>query len=119
MSRNEQEILNTKTSFARRPLEWERFDLDPDRFVKLVTQPCPFLSDQNLCLVYEYRPFNCRRFMCGRVNVQLESFESGGPMGCFNLSDRIGTSLRFLEFYRSHEHHAQKWARVHGWSKPK
>lgn len=78
---------------------------------------CPFLAGTS-CLVYETRPFNCRRFMCGRVDPTQESYEEGGPMGVYNLSDRVNTSLRFQEYYRGNERRAQKeWALNHGWKK--
>jgi Fe-S-cluster containining protein len=78
--------------------------------------PCPFLSNQGRCLVHEYRPYNCRRFMCGRVNVQAESYETGDTGGCLNFADRMETSRRFAEFFWSAERRIQKtWALNHGW----
>jgi len=92
---------------------------DPDdRFRVMTLHPCPFLSDQNLCLVHDIRPYNCRRFMCGRVNVQRESYETDQQGSCLNLADRMETSLRFAEFYNAAERRAQKeWAKSHGWAK--
>lgn len=115
VSRNEQTLMEQHAGLARRLLIWERHD-DP-KFAILSTGPCPFLADNNECLIYASRPFNCRRFMCGRVDVEAESFEMGGPLGSYNLSDRIETSRRFMEFYQSREHHAQKWAKEHGWGR--
>lgn len=128
----ERDILEARSASARVPLEFlphpddaaritaakaeGRMDWTPPAFYILQTKPdCPFISDTNQCLVYDARPFNCRRFLCGRVDVSRESLEQGGPMGCYNLSDRIDTSLRFMEFYKSHERHAMQWARQHGW----
>lgn len=86
------------------------------RFYLLERGPCPFLADKS-CLIYHDRPFNCRRFMCGRVDPRQESFEEGGPMGCFNLQDRIETSARFEEFAAANQRRAQKWALDHGWKR--
>lgn len=78
---------------------------------------CPFLVE-NSCVVYSVRPYNCRRFMCGRPDPTQESFEEGGPMGCYNTSDRLNTSLRWMEFYKGNERRAQnEWAKEHGWAK--
>lgn len=88
------------------------------QFYVLLASPCPFLSTQGLCTVHDVRPYNCRRFICGRTDTTRESFESGGPMGCHNLSDRLSTSLRFQEFYDAQQRRAQKdWALSHGWSR--
>lgn len=93
-------------------------DTASPRFYMLVTHPCPFLTDQSLCAIHTLRPFNCRRFSCGRIDTTTEAYEQGGPMGCYNVSDRIATSLRFQEWYAAQERHAQRdWARTHGWVK--
>lgn len=103
---------------AMRPLVWAEKDINEGQ--ELLCKPCPFISDQNLCLVYDVRPFNCRRFMCGRVDIEKESFEGTGPMGCENLSDRLATSRRFMEFFKSRERALVKdWAIPHGWNRGK
>lgn len=122
MTQKERALLDAKHLMARRPLVWQRFESDPDRFVQLEARPCPFLSDQNTCLVYDSRPYNCRRFMCGRVDPVQESFEQDPATGqCLNFVDRIGTSLRFREHYASvQRRHGREWAEGHGWrDKPK
>jgi Fe-S-cluster containining protein len=86
------------------------------KFYQLERGPCPFLAGSS-CIVYDSRPFNCRRFMCGRVDPTQESFEEGGEMGCYNLQDRILTSARFEEFAAANQRRAQKWALEHGWTK--
>ena len=85
------------------------------KFYILEKGPCPYLAGDNTCLVYDIRPYNCRRFACGRTDPTQESLESGGSMGCYNLSDRLETSLRFMEWYRAFQRRAQDWARLHGW----
>jgi len=127
----EKAVLERHAFAALRPLIWEpKSEQVPitspgtgtstiHKFWSLKAAPCPFLAD-NLCTVHAVRPYNCRRFMCGRVDVHSESFESGGPLGCFNLSDRINTSLRWMNWYQSRERAAQKeWAKDHGWGKDK
>ena len=112
----ERQILDGLKDVASRPLIWTT--AKADGFVHLDVGPCPFLGDSGLCQVYESRPYNCRRMMCGRVDPARESYEQGGPMGCHNLSDRIETSLRFEEFYKANERRAAKeWATSHGWTK--
>lgn len=135
VTKEERAILEAHQAAAVRPLsfvlhpeeearikalkEGGEIPLDKDiRFYQMEAKPCPFLSSQGLCTVHASRPYNCRRFMCGRVDVTQESFEDGGPMGCHNLSDRINTSLRFQEYFASHMRRAQKdWALSHGWTK--
>lgn len=97
------------------------------RFIRLQAAPCPLLTtdDQGraACSVWAVRPYNCRRFLCGRVDVTQELFEPEpslpelGRLGCRNLSDRLGQSLRFREHYRTCQRHAQReWAESHGWT---
>lgn len=83
---------------------------------------CPLLQREAdgsaTCTAWESRPYQCRRFMCGRPDPSTEPYEIGGPMGCKNLSDRIDQSLHFAEFYRTNQRHAQReWAIHHGWHK--
>lgn len=115
MTLQERELLEARYLSATRPLE---FTPHPDpKFTYLVARPCPFVSDQGQCLVYDIRPYNCRRWMCGRVDPAQESLEIGGPMGCWNLSDRVDTSLRFQEHVATNERHHAAWAKRHGWSR--
>lgn len=66
------------------------------------------------CSVHAVRPYNCRRFICGRPSLD-EPFEQG-PDGCQNLNDRLAQSLDFHEFYRANQRRAQRaWADAHGW----
>lgn len=116
VSNVERGVLESLSDRASKPLIFTTSKTDG--FVHLDLGPCPFLGDDNLCQVYESRPYNCRRMMCGRVDVAKESYEQGGPMGCHNLSDRVETSLRFQEFYEANERrHAKDWAVDHGWGR--
>lgn len=116
MTKQEQALLDARYQVATRPLVWH--DHPTDGFVRLEAKPCPFLAG-NICLVHEIRPYNCRRFMCGRVDVQQESLEMNPEGQCYNSGDRIRTSLRFFEYSKAHERRAQKeWAVDHGWKKP-
>jgi Fe-S-cluster containining protein len=83
---------------------------------------CPALKREAdgsaTCTVWDSRPYQCRRFMCGRPDPSTEAYEIGGPMGCKNLSDRVTQSLDFAEYYRSNQRRAQReWAEPHGWHK--
>lgn len=107
MTREERALIEAATD---RALTWAH---DPDpRFVRLQAAPCPLLVEGQ-CSVYDARPFNCRRFICGRVGD--EPWESANDV-CLNLTDRLAQSLDFQEFYRSNQKRAQVWARAHGWT---
>lgn len=89
-------------------------------FVVLKAAPCPFLRfDSGLasCSVHAIRPYNCRRFMCGRTSV-TEGYEADPDLylGCRNLHDRLDQSLEFREHYRAAQRrHQREWAEPHGW----
>lgn len=84
--------------------------------VRLMASPCPLYDGG--CTVYAVRPYNCRRFSCSRPDPKTEPFESGGPMGCYNLSERVDESLRFMNWYRGYQRRAQReWGDSHGWHK--
>lgn len=86
-----------------------------DGFVALKAQPCPlYLFGE--CMVYAHRPYACRRFACMRPDPKTEPWESGGPLGCKNLSDRVATSRLALRLAKRIQRKAQQWARSHGWS---
>lgn len=102
------------------------FYTHPDkRFVYLAGKPCPLLSrDSNgraTCTIHSVRPYNCRRFMCGRPDPSTEPYESepldvdNGRLGCANLSDRLA-DRKFRRFYAQMQRKAQRWALKHGWS---
>lgn len=87
-----------------------------DQFVALKAQPCPFFIFGD-CLVYEVRPYNCRRFACLRPDPKLEPWEDGdGPTKCKNTDDRIATSRIALRMMKLFQRKAQRWALKYGWS---
>lgn len=113
MTREEQKLIVDETAKRGLVLTWEAH---PDSaFVYLKAQPCPLLSPDNLCSVHPIRPYNCRRFICGRVDVHSEPYEQGGPNGCYNLSDRLAQSERFRHHAETTQRKAQPWALEHGW----
>jgi Fe-S-cluster containining protein len=80
---------------------------DPDGlgFVLLTAQPCP-LYDQG-CTVYAVRPFNCRRYACGRSGDEAWSPEP--------IPARFYTDRAFRRPMQVDQRKAQRWARAHGW----
>lgn len=86
-----------------------------DNFVAMKVGPCP-LYVFHTCIVYEHRPYQCRRFACMRPDTQSEPFEEGGPLGCKNLSDRVATSRVALRQAKHIQKKAQGWAQAHGWN---
>lgn len=83
---------------------------DPN-FVALKAAPCP-LFIFNGCMVYEHRPYNCRRFGCMRPDVKAEVFEASGA----NMMDRVKTSRIARRLAEQLQRKAQKWALKHGWA---
>lgn len=81
---------------------------------------CPLLTREldgkASCSIHEQRPYNCRRFICFRPDPATEPYETGGPLGCLNLTDRLTDSLHALTFYESNQRRAQVWAKAHGWT---
>lgn len=54
-----------------------------DKFLKL-SIPCPFLSSSNSCLIYDVRPYMCRRYLvftepekCEKYNNDIISYRAG------------------------------------------
>jgi Fe-S-cluster containining protein len=89
-------------------------------------RPCPLLARDAkglaTCTVHDIRPVNCRRFMCGRVDVKQEAFEpepldlDRGRLGCANLSDRIQQSRPFRRAYALQQRRVMRdWGMKHGW----
>lgn len=80
-------------------------------FVALKAQPCP-LYVFNRCLVYDVRPYNCRRFGCLRPDVKAEPFDVSGA----NLMDRVKTSRVARRMAVQMQRKAQRWGRKMGWT---
>lgn len=83
-------------------------------FLVLIASPCRFLSGTT-CTVYDVRPYNCRRFICLRPDPVAEPLETGGPLGCYNASERVLANRQARRFYQLHQRKAQRWADSHGW----
>lgn len=79
-----------------------------DGFVALKAAPCPLFAF-NGCLVYEVRPYNCRRFACMRPDVKAEAFSDE----C--VTDRVKTSRVALRMAVHIQNKAMRWALKHGW----
>jgi Fe-S-cluster containining protein len=76
----------------------------------LAAHPCPFYDRQaKACQVYDDRPYNCRRFQCGRWNVQAEPFTSN-PLPII----RSNNDLRWT--YDKNQRDHMPWALAHGWN---
>jgi Fe-S-cluster containining protein len=75
----------------------------------LKAQPCPFYdASAKACQVYEDRPYNCRRFQCGRWEPSREPFNFHPLTVIKNDND-----LRWS--YRANQAEHQPWAVAHGW----
>lgn len=81
-----------------------------DTFVAMKAGPCPLYIFKT-CIVYEHRPYNCRRFACMRPDVKAEPFEVSGA----NMMDRVKTSRVARRMAEKIQRHAQRWARKYGW----
>ncbi len=98
----------------RRPddrLLWRR---RADGMMELLAKPCPLAevdkaSGHVHCTVYDIRPYNCRRFQCGRHDPKVEPF-AVNPLPLIS-KDRI---LR--RSYAINQRKAQRWGREHGWT---
>lgn len=86
---------------------------DDPRAMAMTVGPCSFLgstpSGAARCRAYAVRPYNCRRFMCGRDHG-LQRWDDA-PVPARVLADR---GLR--RAYARQQREAQPWARAHGWS---
>lgn len=74
--------------------------------VMLLGSPCPFWD--NGCTVYAQRPYNCRRFLCGR--------EDGEPFDPQPIPAKVLKVKKLRQQYaRNQAHHQTTWAKSHGW----
>lgn len=83
-------------------------DTSREGWVALRAQPCPFYSDAGGCAVYDVRPYNCRRFQCGRWEPSRQPFAID-PMPVI----RADNDLRWSYSKNQRQHAA--WALAHGW----
>lgn len=109
MTYAERKELEDRKGDALRPLTF-RYN-DHPRFTNMVTGPCPFVTDDNRCNVYDVRPHNCRRFGCARPDVAVEKFEDS-PAGCLNLVERLPEAAPIIEAMQAE---ARPWALAHQW----
>ena len=112
MTGQELDILLEHPAAVGRDLQWRASQ--PDGWVELVAGPCPLLTEDNQCSVYEVRPYQCRRFGCYRAPG--EAFDPSGPLGCANLSERLTQDRETRRAYALNQRKAQKWAYQHGWT---
>lgn len=80
-----------------------------DGWVYLVAGPCPFYDHG--CTVYDVRPLNCRRAMCGRGDVRREAYEDV-PVPMVIMRSR---ELR-RQYQRNQAKAMRTWGRKHGWT---
>lgn len=85
-------------------------ETDDPKFVALKAAPCPLFVFHG-CLVYENRPYNCRRFGCMRPDTKAEPFELSGA----NMMDRVKTSRAARRLATHMQKKAQPWAVKMGW----
>lgn len=82
-------------------------------FLILKGRPCPYLARDHrqrwTCRVHGVRPYNCRRYMCGRMDIRVEPFDDR-PIPLPILSNR-----HLRRQYERNQRHAQRWALSHGW----
>lgn len=84
---------------------------DGGTMLGMKAQPCP-LFQNNECSVYEFRPMNCRRFLCLRPDPASEPFELNDA----NAGDRIAVSRTMRRLYERNQRKAQQFGLKHGWS---
>lgn len=85
-----------------------RYRMRPDGLVDLQARPCPYL-DGSRCSVYVVRPYNCRRFSCGRLDTTVEPFTEMG------WRERARVDRPYRRQLVQIQRKAQKWALKHGW----
>jgi Fe-S-cluster containining protein len=82
-------------------------------FLALAVGPCPFLahdaSGRAMCLAYDVRPYNCRRFMCGRERCS-------DPYDPRPIPQVVAFSRGLTAQYERNQERAKDWARAHGWT---
>lgn len=103
------ELLQVEHRATRRPIA------DQTRlkgFLALAAGPCPFYAkdaaDRAMCLAYEVRPYNCRRYMCGRETCREEWDPRAIPM-------RVQFSRALESQYARNQAKHMPWAKAHGW----
>lgn len=108
--RRELEAVATKLELI---LQWRAGDRP--LFTELVARPCPFFlagETGGTCQAYDVRPYNCRRFMCGRDETLAGPFDAHAVEG---IPMRVLTSDTLRSDYAANQVSARPWADAHGW----
>jgi Fe-S-cluster containining protein len=81
-------------------------------FVLLTVGPCPFTGTdsqgKSVCHAYRQRPYNCRRYMCGRFDCTEPWDDHDPPLIVLNTP-----VLR--QQYKRQQRLSVPWALRHGW----
>lgn len=115
-----QEIVMTKQEashlvlYAPPTVQLQFRPTDHPNMVAMKTGPCPLFIFQT-CIIYEHRPYNCRRFACMRPDPKSEPLELDGEGHCLNFWDRIRANNEARQLARWIQRRAQEWARKMGW----
>ena len=104
----ERRELEAHAEKATRRLQW-RYNARPN-MTNLVAGPCPFVTPENRCSVYEVRPFACRRFGCMRADTKAEKFMDEDTAA---IARRMPEALPVLQKLQAD---GQVWAKNHGWA---
>jgi Fe-S-cluster containining protein len=102
MTTSERDLL---LATSERPMVFS----EPDGlgFVTLTAHPCPLHDAAAGCTVYDVRPFQCRRYSCGRSGDEEWSPEA--------VPARFYTDRAFRRQMVLDQRKSQRWARAHGW----
>lgn len=106
MTLAERRVLEAHAEQALRPLAWRYHP--QTGFTVLNAAPCPFVTDDNRCGVYDVRPYNCRRFACMRPDPSAEPF-GGAAMDARLRAAETAPAVDQVQA------EAQPWALAHGW----
>lgn len=110
MTFSERRLLEAHGKRLGLTLQWRAGDRPT--FTALVARPCPFLTRDAdglaACAVYDERPYNCRRWMCGRSSADEICEQRPIPL-------RVLRSHELRADYTALQAAAQPWADAHGW----
>lgn len=85
-----------------------------EKFVAMKAGPCPLYAFQS-CLVYEHRPYNCRRFACMRPDPFTEPFD-GRLSAEGSIMRRAVQSRAIRRLLVRIQRESQRWAVKYGWT---
>ena len=101
-----QERRELEAVAGTRRLEWRA--AERPSLTALKARPCPFYSSQDGCTVYAVRPYQCRRWMCGRTRLTEIIEDRPVPL-------RVLRSPELTADFKQLQDEAQPWALAHGW----